>query len=312
MTTRDPRALARRAVRGAEEILLRRLERRLHPWEPYSVRLSYPPSAEVRPRYGYGRPQHRRIAAALATHHETYRSELGTFLEFSDALRRIAAREPDPGEPCWVNAWLPGLDTVTLYSYLRRTKPARYVEVGSGNSTAVVHQARRDGGLATKIISIDPNPRRDIDVLCDRVIRTPLEAAGMSPFDDLEAGDVVFFDGSHRVFTNSDVVAFYLDVLPELPAGVLVGVHDILWPDDYLPEWNGYWFSEQYLMGAYLLAEVPWMAPRLACNYAAQQHDLAAVTQPIFDQLGIADLDRRGFGFWFEKLEAPPVPSPAT
>lgn len=48
--------------------------------------------------------------------------------------------------------------------------------------------------------------------------------------------DVVFLDGSHRVFMNNDASVFFLDGLPRLPPGVLVGVHDIFLPEDYGPD----------------------------------------------------------------------------
>jgi hypothetical protein len=52
-------------------------------------------------------------------------------------------------------------------------------------------------------------------------------------FDRLQAGDVLFLDGLHRGFMNSDVTGFMLDVLPRLRPGVLVYVHDIPLPWDY-------------------------------------------------------------------------------
>lgn len=63
----------------------------------------------------------------------------------------------------------------------------------------------------------------------------------------------MFFDGSHRCFQNSDVTAFFLDVMPRLPSGILIGIHDILWPQDYPPGWKDRYYSEQYVLGAYLL-----------------------------------------------------------
>jgi hypothetical protein len=197
-----------------------------------------------------------------------------------------------------VNEWFLGLDTASLYSCVRRWRPSQYVEVGSGSSTAVAARAIRDGRLLTSITSIDPAPRREIDDICDEVVRKPLELANLDVFSNLVAGDIVFFDGSHRVFTNSDVAVFYLDVLPGLPDGVLVGIHDVLWPDDYLPEWSDYWWSELYVFGAMLLAEPSWLHPLLACNYVSQTHELAKILDPLWDEPRLEEVDRRGFSFW--------------
>ena len=66
--------------------------------------------------------------------------------------------------------------------------------------------------------------------------RIALERADLSVFEELSEGDIVFLDGSHRTFMNSDATVFFLEVLPALPAGVLVGVHDIFLPYDYPAE----------------------------------------------------------------------------
>lgn len=273
--------------------------RRLDPHHPFDVKLDYPPTSDPRPRYGHGRARHQGIARVLSQHDATYKGELEKFLQYHQELLAIPVDGTESSEPCWLNAWLLGLDTVSLYAYTRQWAPRRYIEVGSGQSTKVVARAVRDGKLATEIISIDPHPRAEVDGLCDRVVRSPLELTDLTTFDEVEAGDVVFIDGSHRVFTGSDMVAFYLDVLPNLPSGVLVGIHDILWPDDYLPEWREYWFSEQYLLGAYLLAEPDWLRPLLPCHHAATDPALGTVLDPLWNEPTLRRVDHRGFAFWF-------------
>jgi hypothetical protein len=289
---------ARRQLRPWVLSVVDRLDRRLHRESPYPLWLECPPSADTRPRYGFGRPRHARLAEILARHEDTYRSELEAVAEFADDLLRIEVDQDGPQEPYWNNRWFPGLDTACLYSYVRRWKPARYVEVGSGNSTAVVARACRDGGLTTEITSIDPTPRRDIDALCDHVVRQPLECVDPQLFRELEPGDVVFVDGSHRAFMNSDSVAVHLDVLPDLPDGVLMGIHDVLWPDDYFPGWSEYWWNEQYLLGALLLGEPSWLQPVLATYYASQHEELRHVLDPLWDDPRLARVSRWGVSFW--------------
>jgi hypothetical protein len=278
--------------------LARRLE---PPANSFAIELGYAPTAENRPRWGYGRPPHERMRAVLSHHDDEYRQNLELIAGYRDELLAFDLHHGGGLDPCWLNAWLLGLDTASIYGLIRSWAPARYVEVGSGFSTMVVARAKRDGGLPTTITSIDPHPRAGIDALCQRVIRQPLESTDLGVFADLRAGDVAFYDGSHRVFTNSDTTVFYLEVLPELAPGVLVGIHDILWPDDYLPEWADYWFSEQYLLGAYLLAETPWLTPLLACNYVSGHPDLSKVLDPLWKEPALTGLDPRGFCVWFRK-----------
>ena len=53
-----------------------------------------------------------------------------------------------------------------------------------------------DHNLATTITSIDPQPRAEIDSLCDHVHRMPAQDVDLSIFDKLESGDVLFVDSS--------------------------------------------------------------------------------------------------------------------
>jgi glycosyltransferase involved in cell wall biosynthesis len=265
-----------------------------------TLRLSYPTSAENRPRYGYGRAPHAGLERVLAAHNAAYRLELERLGGLADDLATIPRDPTNPDAPHWRNTWFSGLDAVSLYGFLRLRAPRRYVEIGSGNSTRFAARAKRDGDLGTEIISIDREPRAPIDALCTRVVRTPLEQVDLGLFGDLESGDMVLIDSSHRVFMNSDVVTFYLDVLPKLPDGVLVGVHDIHWPIDYPPHLRGSYLSEQYLFGALLLSEPAWLQPVLACSYVAHHPELREVLAPLWDRPQLDGVDRHGSLFWFE------------
>ena len=276
------------------------------------VGLDYPPSAADVPRYGWGRPPHARLAELFASSEATHRQELETILGYRDELLRIELRAGDPAAPSWVQhpVWLLGLDTASLYAMVRSRAPRRYVEIGSGNSTKVVARARRDGGLATHITSIDPFPRAEIDALCDRVVRAPLERADLDAFAGLGPGDVVFFDGSHRAFMNSDVTVFFLEVLPQLPPGVVVGVHDILLPWDYPPDWGSRYYSEQYLLAVALLAGDPQVQTLLPCHHVSVTPALHGILGDLWGDPRLDGVDPRGYAFWFQTGRdfRPPAP----
>lgn len=265
------------------------------------IALDYPPAAQDEPQYGWGRPPHARIAGILAQRDEVYRRELSVIAEYRDDLLRIPRFRGRASEPAWMETpvWMLGLDGASLYAFMRSRRPRRYLEIGSGASTRFVARAKADGNLSTNITSIDPYPRSEIDELCDSVLRQPLETVDRKLFSSLEPGDMVFFDGSHRAFMNSDVTVFFLDVLPELPPGVLVGIHDILLPWDYPPEWAGRFYSEQYLLAAGLLAGDPQIQPVLPCHYIATTPALASTLDPLWDSPHFEGVDRRGFAFWF-------------
>jgi predicted O-methyltransferase YrrM len=140
-------------------------------------------------------------------------------------------------------AWFPALDGAVAYALVRARKPLRVVEIGSGHSTRIL--ARSLGG-AGEILAIDPAPRTDIIGLAGvQIIPSTLQAAPASLFDTLVAGDMVFVDSSHILMPGSDVDLLLNRILPRLPAGVLIHIHDIFLPFDYPPIWGWRNYNEQ-------------------------------------------------------------------
>jgi hypothetical protein len=274
------------------------LATRIHDHREY-VGLEHLPADAAHPRWGHGAPPHPALQTRISAHRPAYDAFVADIAALHDDLVRIDVLDRNESEPCWRNSWFPGLDTAALYATVRSLRPRRYLEVGSGYSTRVVARAARDGGLDTEIVSIDPAPRASIDALCSRVVRMPVEQVPLQLWEDLRAGDVVFFDGSHRALMQSDATVFFLEVLPSLPHGVRVGVHDILLPDDYFPSWAEYLWSEQYLLAAYLLAEAPWIRPVFAAYWSSVLSDATAPLDGLWSSLG-DQVDRRGWSFWFD------------
>ena len=134
--------------------------------------------------------------------------------------------------------------------------PKSFIEIGSGESTKFARRAIKDFGLKTKITSIDPSPRSYIDEVCDQAIREPLGEIDLDFNKILGKDDILFIDGSHRVFQNSDATICFLDIIPNLKSGVLVHFHDILLPWDYSKKYGGErYYNEQYLLAVYILAQ---------------------------------------------------------
>jgi hypothetical protein len=264
------------------------------------VPLEYPTSSSNTPRWGHGHPNNPFVERVLAEHADSYRESLGLLRTYGRELAAIDERPRTDSEPSWDNGMMWGLDGAAIYCFLRSLAPASYVEIGSGNSTKFAARAKRDGGLPTSIVSIDPKPRADIDALCDRVVRRALEDTPSGLFEEIEPGDVVFFDGSHRLFMNSDVTVFFLDLLPRLPPGVLVGVHDIFLPEDYGPEAAHFYWSEQYMLAVLLLAGANRVRPVLASHYAWITPDLAALCEETWEAIGLSGIFGYGSTLWFE------------
>jgi hypothetical protein len=150
-----------------------------------------------------------------------------------------------PPAPRWNQDWFPRLDAATAYAMVRKTKPRRIVEVGSGHSTRFMARAVADGGLDTRITAIDPQPRASVAGLDIDFLAIPVQQAGRAPFVPLKKADILFIDSSHQLRPGSDVAFLLKEVLPNLPAGVHIHFHDIFLPDDYPAQWSWRRYNEQ-------------------------------------------------------------------
>ena len=264
------------------------------------IKLDYP----YHPRRRAWKESRSRIFNLINSGSDRYAVLLKKLGEFGAFFEKIQVRSdsPDDLSPRWVNGWFPGVDAISLYGLLAINNPRSYVEVGSGNSTMFARQAIKDHGLRTSIVSIDPFPRADIDRICDKVIRLPCEDVAVDFFDSLSSEDMLFVDNSHRSFQNSDVTVFFTEILPNLPSGLIYGIHDIFLPCDYPDEWKDYYYNEQYLLTAYLLGGAGGdeiLFPASFLSYYAPH-----LLSPLGDTLNNPKLDgieRTGVAFWLRR-----------
>ncbi len=257
----------------------------------------------MKQRYGGLKPFHAEIDAILAKKRESYKETLEGFVKYVVQLQEISLTGK-PGsslEPYWNNGFLPGPDALAVYGFISEKRPKLYIEVGSGHSTKFAAQAIRFNSPATRIISIDPYPRAEIDALCETVIRERLEECDLELFEALEPGDIVFFDGSHRVLQNSDNTVFFLEVIPRLKAGVLIHLHDIPWPFDYPDEWSRRMYSEQYVLGAMLLYAHEKFEIMLPNAYISWRTNLKEIFNLLWQTPGLDGISAGGSSFWFTK-----------
>jgi Methyltransferase domain len=150
----------------------------------------------------------------------------------------------------------PLLDATVLYAMVRRLRPRRVLELGSGASTLVTAQALAANGQG-ELEVYDPYPGVAQDGLrgLTRLERRRAQDVPLAAFERLGAGDVLFVDTTHTVKLGSDVNFVVLEVLPRLAPDVAVHFHDIFLPYEYPRRWLEdyalYW-SEQYLLQAFL------------------------------------------------------------
>jgi hypothetical protein len=80
-----------------------------------------------------------------------------------------------------------------------------------------------------------------------------------------------------------------------------VHVHDIFLPWDYPPHWVDRWYSEQYLLAAWLLAgdRLNIVMPSF---YVSLRPSLHHILDPVFDQFIWSGMATNGSSFWFETV----------
>jgi Methyltransferase domain len=175
-----------------------------------------------------------------------------------EILENIPDMESAPNEPYWGNDYFSWDDARFAFAFVATHEPSKIVEIGSGHSTRFFRKAINAFSTGTRIISIDPSPRANVDSVADIVITKSLLEVSLEQFDTLESGDLLFHDGSHITLNGTDTVCLFLEVLPRLKPGVVVHIHDIHLPYEYSSSFDGRGYSEQYMLASALLFSKEW------------------------------------------------------
>ncbi len=268
-----------------------------------TLNLDYP--VDMKPRYGHGKPPHPLLYQIIDKNKGEYKAWLEKALGYQSQLISIPdqSNNKDSLQPSWNNGFLPGLDIVMLYTLIASISPSTYIELGSGNSTKVAFKAKKEHHLSTRIVSLDPAPRAEIDQLTDQIIRQPLEISDLEIFTKLKSGDVVFVDNSHRIFPNSDATVFFMEILPYLSPGVIVHVHDIYLPYDYPQFMCDRYYSEQYALASFLLANPQKYHTVMPNYFVSEDSELNKILDPLWQHPTMPVVEKHGGSFWFEIRE---------
>jgi len=170
-------------------------------------------------------------------------------------------------------------DAEYWYQLIRFKKPQRIFEVGGGNSTLMAIAAIRKNqeenpGYNYKHVCIEPYERLWIEKTGVTVLREKIENIDISFFSELGKNDILFIDSSHIIRPEGDVLFEYLELIPNLNKGVIVHVHDIFSPRNYLEEWlkdDVRFWNEQYLLEAFLSHNNSWEIIA-SLNYLHHRH----------------------------------------
>jgi hypothetical protein len=256
----------------------------------------------MKPRYAADSAAHSRLYEIINNNRSNYEMLLKSFLKYQEVFTHLrkAGHETDETRPVFNNGFLPGLDIIGIYSIIAEFQPQNYVEVGSGNSTKVAFYSIQNNNLKTKITSIDPKPRAEIDRLANKIIRKPFEEIDLAFIFLLQANDILFIDNSHRILPNSDSTVFFLEVLPRLNRGVIVHIHDIYLPYDYPQEMCDRAYSEQYGLAMYLLANPAKYKTLLPNFFISEDKELHTILDPIWNHSNLEGVEKHGGSYWLQ------------
>lgn len=201
------------------------------------------------------------------------------------------------------NDWFPLSDAFTLSGIIRKEKPCRIVEVGSGFSSAVMLDTLGQTHASAVLTFIEPNPDRLYSLLSPddrsipKVLAQRVQEVPLSVFDQLEAHDLVFIDSSHVAKIGSDVSYILLRILPRLKPGVIVHFHDVFYPFSYPAAWirEGLAWNESLFLRAFLVGNPQF---QLVAFNAYAGYSFPEVFR---DRLP-AFLNNTGGSMWIQKL----------
>ena len=181
-------------------------------------------------------------------------------LRFGEELKRFPIDKGEPGRFGWANGSYEYGDGEIYYSLVRHLKPRRIVEIGSGNSTllaaaAIAANRSDDTAYECELVCVEPYEMPWLTKQPVKLIRERVEHVDRELFASLGPNDILFIDSSHVIRPYGDVLCEYGEIVPSLPSGVWVHVHDIFTPRDYPESWlrvqRRLW-NEQYLLEAFL------------------------------------------------------------
>lgn len=206
------------------------------------------------------------------------------------------------------------IEALILHCWIRTQAPRRIVEIGSGSSTLITSRAIEmnvaEGLMATDVTAIDPFMHDAVAGLPHVSVRR-IGGLEIRPEDlDLGAGDLLFIDSTHAVKAGSEIPHLYLELLPRLPAGVFVHIHDIFLPYLFAPNLyeSQFDWQETTLVAAFLCGN-PRMAPR--CALSALHYDRTEELRALIPEYDPAPIDRGLFtgaghypaSLWLEIVE---------
>ena len=144
---------------------------------------------------------------------------------------------------------------------IRRLKPKKIIEVGSGYSSCCMLDTNElffNNNIDMNFIEPYPKLLKSL-MRKDDLQRWPIHEKRLQDmpvdlFKTLGKNDILFVDSTHVSRAGSDVNHLFFEILPILNQGVHVHFHDIHYPFEYPKHWvyEGRGWTENYILRAFL------------------------------------------------------------
>jgi hypothetical protein len=195
-------------------------------------------------------------------------------------------------------------DSEILFNIIRLIYPKKIIEIGCGHSSLMIQHAINFNKKSNKEyncehICIDPYESDWVEKLNVKFIKKKVEELDLSYFKSLESGDILFIDSSHIIRPHGDVLFEFLEILPILEIGVIVHIHDIFSPKEYLDKWVNdgvnFW-NEQFLLEAFLSCNTKF---EVICsvNYLKHNH-----YEKLLSKCPLLTKEREPGSFWIKRI----------
>lgn len=170
-------------------------------------------------------------------------------------------------------------DATVYYALLRKWKPSRLVEVGSGYTSALALDCSDRHLPDLRKTFIEPYPERLFRLLSKRdrqqteIHAKPVQEVPLEIFDQLQPGDILFVDTDHFTKAGCEVNWLAFNVFPRVRPGVHIHIHDMYWPFEYPAGWlrERRGWNEIYFFRAFLM-DNPEYRIRLMNSWVWQEH----------------------------------------
>lgn len=213
----------------------------------------------------------------------------------------VIRKDPNINTQCFGSGYLhngkyPTPDAEIYAAMIADFKPEHIIEIGIGYSTRIAKKILSELHSSCVITAIDPHPYAEVKGFADKILYKRVEEVSL---EDLRVGPktLFFIDSSHVTAAGGDVPFLYNQILPNLPSGTLVHVHDIFTPYDYPYRYQNLFYTEQYVLNS-MLAHSERYRVIFSTHYMSQK--FSAQMQDVFGEIvGKNDL-YFGSSFWFE------------